>query len=392
MKYIKQKNELIILIAYLIISFIFQLTNPKVYTSFINPIFWIIMFVYLLNYRKKVYVQIPKNKKFTEIISLISIAYIVLYFYLGFIVGFSKSPYSHTLMGYMKNIFEIFIPIIAIEYTRSILVNRNKKNKKVIVLLILLFFLLEVRLNIISANFGNKENLFKYICSTIIPLFAGNLLFTYLTLHGGYKLPIIYRISEKIIPILFPLVTSTDWFMNGAIGVIVPAIIYILFKYKFVRMKDDDGKRVKSDSGTSKVAYAVAIVVAVFLVSFMIGLFKYEPIAILSNSMDPAFNRGDVVIFEKLDESQLRSLQKGSIIVYKIGNQNVAHRIEEVVKNNNGTVSFRTKGDNNNAPDVRLVEVNQILGVYVFHAKYLGFPSIWLYDYFNDETAKVETK
>ena len=392
MKYLKQKKVLIVLVAYLILSFTLQLTNPKLYTSLINPIFWIGLFIYLLDFRKKVYVQIPKKKKYVEIISLISIAYIVLYFYLGFVVGFSKSPYNHTLMGYLKNTFEIFIPIIAIEYTRSILVNRNKKNKKALIFITLLLFLLETRLNLISANISNKENLFKYICSAIIPLFAGNLLFTYLTLLGGFKLPIIYRIAEKFIPVMLPLITSTDWFMNGALGVIVPALVFILFKYKFARMKDDDEKRMKSDSGTSKIAYAVAIVVAVFLVSFMIGLFKYEPIAILSNSMDPAFNRGDVVIFEKLEESQLRSLQKGSIIVYKIGNQNVAHRIEEVVKNNNGTISFRTKGDNNNAPDVRLVEVNQILGVYVFHAKYLGFPSIWLYDYFNDETAKVETK
>ena len=122
MKYLKQKRVLILLIAYLILSYIYQLTNPKVYNSFINPLFWIGIFIYLFNFRKKIYIQIPNNRKYTEIISLISIAYIVLYFYLGFVVGFSRSPYNHTLIGYLKNVFEIFLPILSIEYTRSILI------------------------------------------------------------------------------------------------------------------------------------------------------------------------------------------------------------------------------------------------------------------------------
>ena len=36
----------------------------------------------------------------------------------------------------------------------------------------------------------------------------------------------------------------------------------------------------------------------------MLGIFKYEPIAILSNSMYPTYDRGDIVIFKKMSEEE----------------------------------------------------------------------------------------
>ena len=114
----------------------------------------------------------------------------------------------------------------------------------------------------------------------------------------------------------------------------------------------------------------------------MIGVFRYEPISILSNSMEPTYSRGDVVIFKKLNNNELADIQIGQIIVYSVGEKNIAHRVVNVIKQNN-SAKYQTKGDSNNANDMNLVEINQIQGVYVFHIKYLGFPSIWLYEYFN---------
>ena len=112
------------------------------------------------------------------------------------------------------------------------------------------------------------------------------------------------------------------------------------------------------------------------MVCFMLGVFQYEPIAILSNSMFPTFCRGDVVVFKKLSEAELKELKKQTTIVYTIDNQNIAHRIVDVIEEND-KVFYQTKGDNNNAPDMN----------------YIGFPSIWLYEYFlNEKNAKVETK
>ena len=113
----------------------------------------------------------------------------------------------------------------------------------------------------------------------------------------------------------------------------------------------------------------------------MIGVFKYEPICILSSSMNSLFGRGDVVIYKKINKDEIKEVSINSVIIYSIDEQYIVHRVINII-NENGTIYFRTKGDNNNTPDVRKVSINQVVGIYVFHIKYLRFPSVWLHDYF----------
>ena len=65
------------------------------------------------------------------------------------------------------------------------------------------------------------------------------------------------------------------------------------------------------------------------------------------------------------------------------------HRIVEVTRDNE-IIQYTTKGDNNNVADSESVKVSQIKGVYVCTIKYLGFPSIWLHDYFLERGAWLE--
>ena len=141
----------------------------------------------------------------------------------------------------------------------------------------------------------------------------------------------------------------------------------------------------------TKISYTIALILCLTLILFMLGAFKYESIAILSNSMMPTFERGDIIIFKKVNENELKEIPENSIIVYSVENKNVAHRVVKKIKKNN-TVLYQTKGDRNNVADLKLVEINQIKGIYVFTIKYIGFPSIWLYSYFNEENAKIGTK
>ena len=108
--------------------------------------------------------------------------------------------------------------------------------------------------------------------------------------------------------------------------------------------------------------------------------------------MYPEFSRGDVLIFKKLNNEELKEIPENAIIIYSIGEQNIAHRVIKKKKKND-IVWYQTKGDNNNVPDTNLVKIEQIKGVYEFRIKYIGFPSVWLYSYFNNENNKaIEAK
>ena len=110
----------------------------------------------------------------------------------------------------------------------------------------------------------------------------------------------------------------------------------------------------------------------------MIGAFPYQSIAIISNSMNPSIERGDVLIYKKL--KNYKNLSPGTIIVFKKENKNYVHRIKNRIEST--TTYYETKGDANPQIDQYLVPEKNILGICIFKIKYIGYPSIWLYEFF----------
>lgn len=381
----KNKNILIIIIFYICIEIVLNLINSVAY-QMVNTLFWLLMLIYLTWDIKNSYIKFKNNIKHIIFMIIISSIYIINYLYIGFLLGFSKSPYNHKIWIVLMNIVPKIIIIFGIETTRLVMVLRNKNNRKLLIFINILFILLEVNFKMLIDVYSDKELLFQYICSSIIPLISCNILYTYLILNASYLGVIIYRLCKEIIVFLLPILPNTDWFVIGSFGTLSPAIIYVIFKYKFYKEKNHIKEKRKNF--VEKISYIVTFILLFTLICFMLGLFNYESIAILSNSMMPYFDRGDVVIFKKMKDSELRNIPENSIIIYSIEGQNVAHRVIDKIEKNN-VVFYRTKGDNNNLADRKLVKTTQIKGIYVFHIKYIGFPSICLYEYFNNEKAKV---
>lgn len=330
---------------------------------------------------KKEYVRFYKNKIYYIYMFIISVLKIIMFFYLGFILGFVKSPYNHKIIFILKNIIIQIVPIVSIEVARTIIINKNKNNKILIVFATIMFILVEIKYNICINLYANRQKLFEYICSTILPLIANNILYTYLTLKGPFLLPLIYRVFNVLYIILSPIFPDIDWFVTGATDILSTTLVYILFKYKFSNQEKNPRK--KKEDFFEKVSYILTVTLCISLVCFMLGFFKYEPITILSNSMYPSFDRGDIVIYKKISDSELKEIMMNSIIIYSIDGKNIAHRVIDIIQEN-GTLLYKTKGDSNNTPDMDLVRIEQVKGVYMFHIKYLGYPSVWLYDYFNN--------
>ena len=377
----KNKEIISFLIIYLFVTIHFETQYPNLYNS-INAIFWGIVLIFMLVKSKKDYIRPCKNRKYFICLIILSCVYIIIFFYTGFFLGFTKSPYKHDALSIVKNIILQIVPIIGIEVTRGIVAIENKKDKLALITITIVLLLIEIKYNVIVELYSNKEEIFKYICSTIIPTISYSILCTYLSLKGSYTLPLIYRISKELPILLLPILPDLNWFITGAIGILSPAIVYGLFKYKFIKEKKDIRK--KQETIFSKISFVLAVILSITLICFMMGFFKYEPITILSNSMFPTFSRGDVLIFKKLNEDELKKISENTIIIYTKEEQNIAHRVINR-KKEKGTVLYQTKGDNNNVPDTNWVKIEEIKGAYTFHIKYIGFPSVWLYSYFNQE-------
>jgi len=97
----------------------------------------------------------------------------------------------------------------------------------------------------------------------------------------------------------------------------------------------------------------------------ILGIYMFN---IVSESMEPTLEKNDVVIVQKCAVSQLK---EGDIITFQQDNRIISHRILKVIKEN-GTIKFKTKGDNNEIPDPDEVETAQVFGKVLFRIKGIG--------------------
>ena len=81
-------------------------------------------------------------------------------------------------------------------------------------------------------------------------------------------------------------------------------------------------------------------------------------IAIATNSMNPAYGRGDAIIYEKLKPEEI---EVGDILVFKKDNVIITHRVTKKWISND-IYHFNTKGDNNETIDRSPIKFNQIQG------------------------------
>jgi len=110
-------------------------------------------------------------------------------------------------------------------------------------------------------------------------------------------------------------------------------------------------------------------------------------VVVLSGSMEPAFQRGDILFLN----NAVREVHVGDVVVFKIKDRDIpiVHRILKVHRDNvTGDVELLTKGDNNRVDDRGLYAPGQlwlsrddILGRAVGTLRYVGMVTIALNDY-----------
>lgn len=353
----------------------------------IKPLFWIILGIVCIFFHSG-YIRFKNKSDKIQKVIIILLVYLFVYYFSGLIFGFENSPYSHSVIAILKNIWQSLVFVAFQEYVRHFLISNSNKSKIKLILITTLFIIGNVNFTILFSNFKTTELAFKYISSTILPLIFTNITYSYLTYVGSYKLTLWFRFPLEAMYIFLPIFPSLNWFLDGFIGITLPMVIFMFINYDHVKSVESISRRkLKKDNPFLMIPF---LIVATIGVCFVIGLFKYEPMAIVSNSMSPTFDRGSIIIFEKLDEKQLENLELYTIIVYRLDNIYVSHRIVKI-QYMDGKPVYTTKGDNNVTEDPKKVSVSQIAGVVRANAPFVGYPSVWLNDIFSNKSVGVET-
>ncbi|XP_017885500.1 signal peptidase complex catalytic subunit SEC11A [Ceratina calcarata] len=112
-------------------------------------------------------------------------------------------------------------------------------------------------------------------------------------------------------------------------------------------------------------------------------------VVVLSGSMEPAFHRGDLLLLTNYEDEPVRV---GEIVVFKVEGRDIpiVHRVLKLHEkgDQNNTVKFLTKGDNNSVDDRGLYAVGQlwltrkdVVGRARAFLPYVGIVTIYMNEY-----------
>jgi len=120
-------------------------------------------------------------------------------------------------------------------------------------------------------------------------------------------------------------------------------------------------------------AVALLFLIAVLLAGVLPSVLGYESFVVLSGSMEPNIHVGDLAVVAPRKPSEF---MVGDVITYRTTAQPdvvVTHRIVGIGQDEDGRLSFETKGDANVVVDSVAVEQGAVLGRVAYALPYVGY-------------------
>lgn len=370
----KSKNILLILLTIFIyiiaLKFIIMVRIPTKY-EFVNTVFFLVctaLAYFKLGFRKD-----NNSCKYNAIqITIIGIMIFVLLTYLsGLFFGFLKNSYSLEFKSIILNSYSTLIMIVCEELIRWMIATKCRIDRRPLYIITILFIALDIILAYNGAIKG-AEATFIFLATICASSVSRNLFASYVCYKVSYLPGMIMRLFFGLYIYIVPLFPDYGNYIASVLGVVFPYIIYMFISKLVQYAEKQRPPRIK------KVLWYInipLILVFLFVVSLVSGLFRYQIMAIGSGSMEPVIYRGDAVVFEKIDNPE--EVHVGDILVLKHDGIYVTHRVKNITRNGKDFV-FKTKGDNNQKEDSYTTTQKEMVGIVKFNVKYIGYPTLWI--------------
>lgn len=376
MKMKKSEIKLLILEVFMIVLFLINLLFLEA-DNYIIAMAIIVMFfisTFILGYEEDRHRFKKDGILFAIIFSLI---YEIFIYISGIFLGFLKSAYSLNLFTFLMNVLPFAMIITTSEVLRHEFLVKGEKKFLFSILTFILFVLMDTSANIFQYDLTSSRVIVEVICLVLIPSIAKNILLTYWMKKFGILANVIYLSITSLLVFIVPIVPDFNKYLQAIIALIYPIIVYFVTK-RVLRENIKADTQIKQN--TNRIVVIVLVVFLGVLIALTSGIFKYYFLTIGSGSMEKELYVGDVVIVKKLTKSEIKEIKEGTIIVFRMQNKVVVHRVTRITKDN-GVYLFRTKGDNNEEEDNWVVTENNLIGLTNHKIPLIGLPSVWLYEF-----------
>jgi len=375
--YPSNERALLLLGAVLFIFFLDNLPinliiDYKIYSNFIKPFLWLGLagLVWALpRARSKAPLKLRGNIYLWAF--NFAVIFIVVSVIAGFIDGFGKSPYDHSVTGIIINVFMVGSMLIGRESARNFIVNNlaEKESFLVFIPVSLVMTLISFKIDKFM-NLKGLESTVQFAAQYIAPEFLQNLMATYLAFLGGWIPSLIYMGTMQVFHWFSPVLPDLKWITAALIGILCPA--FSLPAMQGIFLKDTKALKGADRKKEGLGGWIATSLLSIAIIWFSVGVFPLYPSVVATGSMEPVIKPGDMIIVEKISSMEdVDNLKVGDIIQYKKYSYMVSHRIIEITEEADAK-HFRTMGDNNSGPDVDLVKPEDLRGRIRFVVPKLG--------------------
>ncbi len=350
-----------------------KLVDPSVSLYIMQPVFAVIVALYARYLGGGTRDRLRHKFEKSLIVGSTMSIWFVCYFASGLALTYVHNVVAMNIKTVLINTLVFGVTVIAVEYTRHVvMLMAGRRNMLWFGVIVSVVFALQQMSITQFANVQTTPDGIKLLVSDTIPALVSSALLTYLALTAGFSSQLTYRLGMLAIVFLPPIIPKYDWYLTGVSWLILAIALYLVID----RTRKDmpiTGRRYRH----SQRAYDIMFLVVLgALVLFMTGALSYQPRAIVSNSMNPVFSRGAIVVVQKAHAIDVRV---GDIIQYEGHGHTITHRLIKADLSDDGTGDklFITKGDNSPSAD-EPVRSDQITGIVRAQIPYIGYPSVWL--------------
>jgi len=371
--------EIILSIFFLLNIFLKNILND--YFVFLIILITIALIYGLMGYEPDQNINGEDRKKLILYIAFYCIGFIIMEYGLGLLLNYIKTPYNRSFLSILSNIFSTVLIIFSSEYLRYMIVKKGEKNKLVLIFAIILFILVDLTMNVKYYNLEVASELLEFSVALLLPSFFKNFMLTTLTYRYGMKPSILYRLLMELYIYIMPFTPDLGLYLESILLMIFPMLLIKIVSYGFEKEKKKD---YNSKNNFNLIFKVTVLMLAAVIIGLNSNLFRFWMAAVGSGSMEPTINIGDIIIVDKSYQNHLDKLNVGDILVFKIGKNIYTHRITNITKDNE-EYSINTKGDRiGQAADSWVVTNKSVIGVVKYKIKYLGYPTVWLSRFLED--------
>ncbi len=302
--------------------------------------------------------------------------YILIMIGSGLIFSLGKSPYSHSIKGILTNLLIFGVPLVAKESIRSYMINNSKEKYKGLIVFFTAILMAFIKMSLSRyTSLSGLKHTAEFMGNYGLPNFSTSLMASYLAYLGGVIPSVMYMGIIEAFEFLSPVLPDIKWIVKALIGTIVPLFSFMIIQELY--KKESKDKDNTNEDKENPFSWMVTVVVSICIVWFAVGVFAVYPSVIATGSMEPKIKPGDVILVKKVDSESVMNLKIGEVIQFKSGNILISHRIIDI-KEEEGMKCYKTKGDNNSAPDGNLVKLEDVKGTIIKVVPKIGWPTLLL--------------